>query len=67
MGLLSQVLINGLIGMWELDPMRPQKPHSDKRTYQDLASVVPEYSLVFGFANPMRSPVKTPYCLRALT
>jgi hypothetical protein len=26
--------------MWEFDPMRPQKPHSDKRTYQDLARLV---------------------------
>ena len=23
--------------MWEFDPVRPPKPHSDKRTYQDLA------------------------------
>ena len=27
----------GVIGMWEIPPMRSRKPHSDKRTYQDVA------------------------------
>jgi hypothetical protein len=22
--------MNGILGMWELDPVRPQKPYSDK-------------------------------------
>jgi hypothetical protein len=33
---LSQVLINGIIGMWD-SSSNGKKPHSDKRTYQDLA------------------------------
>jgi hypothetical protein len=32
------VELAGIIGMWEFDPVRPQKPHSDKRTYQDLGA-----------------------------
>jgi hypothetical protein len=33
----TQLLINGVIGMWEFGPMQVKKPVTDERTYRDLA------------------------------
>jgi hypothetical protein len=57
MSIRGEDLVGTIIGMWESVSIRHQKPHSEKRTSQDLAQAV--IRLSFGRPGDMELPERT--------